>query len=244
MPAADYPDWTRIPREAFVRRHFHYTAGEHLTILGPTQCGKTTLLQQLAAETARPRLPAATMVMKPRDKTVRAFLAEHEDFKVVTNWPPPRVPPWGEKPRGYVLWPVQKPSADSRADLNRIYWPFKKLLDRTYQFGNQIVFADELFGLVNELKLTTEIQALYTRGAAMGAAVWAGIQRPAEVPRNAYSMAQHVFIYTDPDEETRKRYGQISGLSIRETMHNLDRLELYEFLYIHRATKTRCIVGA
>lgn len=243
MPPEPQPDWLIVDRAEFLHRRFAYEPGQHLTAIGQTRWGKTTLLQQLIDAVATPKLPATMMVMKPRDKTVRDFLREHDGFKLIKNWPPPpRVDPFSEKPRGYVLWPVQKPR-DIHTDADQMYSGFHAYLSDSYRRGNRIVFADELFGLDHDLGLGDEINALYMRGGAMGAGVWSAVQAPVGVSRHAYSQSEHIFISRDPDADRRKRASEIGGVDPKEILHNLNRIEKYQWLYVRRSDSARCIVG-
>lgn len=242
MPPGDYPEWEHIDRRDFIERRFApvYETGQHLTILGQTGWGKTRFLQELVDAVATPEVPATSLVVKPRDATVEKWRRAN-GYRLVTRWPPPFYP-WAEKPSGYVLWPVRKPK-DHYADTVKMWTEFRAYLHDTYRKGNRIVVADELHALCNEFKLQDEIEALYMRGRAMGAGVWGATQRPAWVPRNAYSAAEHVFMARDPDEDTRKRLGQIGGVNPREILHNMERLQKFEWLYFRRSDGARCIVG-
>lgn len=242
---ADFLPAERYDRGFFLDRVWDYHPGEHVTFLAPTQWGKTTLAQQLINVTATEKLPCVSLVMKPRDSTVRRWAVE-QDFRVIRRWPPPAHHsgnmPFAEKPRGWVVWPVSKPR-DHYEDTIKIWEQFRNVLTDTYRKGNRIVFADELYGITNELNLEPEVQALYTRGASMGAGVWAATQRPAYVPRNAYSMAEHIFLARDPDRQTQKRYAEIGGQDPHDVFGNVNTLQKYEWLYCRRSDSSMCIVG-
>lgn len=221
-----------VPRQEFIERRFTYGRGEHLSVFGPTGDGKTTLLFELLDEVARPELPAVNLVMKPRDPTVSRLSAK-AGFKRVRSWPPSRVPTlFGDKPRGHTLWP--KHTFDVQKDNENLWREFRVALLDSYKRGNRIVFADELYGLTHELGLSDEVNAIYTRGRAMGTGLWSATQRPAYVPRNAYSQATHVFLSPDPDREARKRYAEIGGMDPKLILHNLERCGRYQWVYVRR----------
>lgn len=240
MPVEKPPEWTRISREEFLHNRWVYKPGEHLSAIGQTRWGKTTLLQQLIDVTATPKLPATAMVLKPRDATVTRFIRE-QGFKKIRSWPPPPRIAWEDKPRGFVLWPVQKPK-DIATDEYTMATAFHSYLTDTYRKGNRIVFADELYSLCSDLDLADEINALYMRGGAMGAGVWAAVQSPVGVPRHAYSAAEHIFICRDPDRDRQKRAAEIGGVDPAEILFNLQKIQKYEWLYVRRSDSTRCIV--
>ena len=51
-----------IGREEFLADYWTYKSGEHVTLIAPTQSGKTTLAFQLLARSAGPSLPAVVLV--------------------------------------------------------------------------------------------------------------------------------------------------------------------------------------
>lgn len=77
----------------------------------------------------------------------------------------------------------------------------------------------------------------------MGCGVWAASQRPAYIPRLAYSMAEHLFLADDPDLQTRKRYAEIGGIDPKAVIQVLADLPKYHFLYFRRTGRRWCIVG-
>jgi DNA helicase HerA-like ATPase len=80
----------RVDRAAFVRDYWDYNPGEHVTLIEPTQGGKTFLAGQLL-EDLRGEIPATMLVMKPRDKTP-AEVTRRLGYKEIPTWPPP--PRW------------------------------------------------------------------------------------------------------------------------------------------------------
>lgn len=225
----------RYYRREFLENYWHYKPGQHVAFIAPTQDGKTTLAFQLMMYT--PHIRPLVFVMKPRDATPAAW-SRALGFQEVPAWPPPPRWPWQKEPPGYTLWPPHAFIAEvDDATLSR---EFRKALDWSYQQGDCIVFADEIYGMVAELDgLTRPLIALWTRGSGMGAGVWAATQRPAGsqgkgVPGHMYSNSQHLFLSRDPDEASRKRYGEIGGVDRRLVEAAVMKLRKYEFLYINK----------
>lgn len=245
--SADLDTWDCdfIPRTDFLERYWDYGPGEHVTALAPTQNGKTTFLQQLLDYTAHERLPATTLVMKPDDPVVAKWV-KRSGHRRVTTWPPTD-PPW-RKPPGWVLWP--KPTGDLDRDEEILTREFRAAMLHAYykarkgRLHGRILFADEIFGVCAELGLTRYANAIWTRGGGMNCGIWAASQRPAYIPRNAYSQAEHVFIGYDPDAQTRKRYAEIGGVDPKIIIHNMERLEPWQWLYFRRTGRAMCIVGS
>jgi len=229
----------RFTRAEFLARRWQYRAGEHVAFLAPTQDGKTTLAYQLLQVTARPTLPAVVLVMKPRDPTPAAW-TRHLGFIETPLWPPPKLPPWHEKPSGWTLWPKHTFIVD--IDNAHMTEQFKKALQWAYQRGNCIVFADEVYGILAELEgLESDLIALWSRGGGMGTGLWSATQRPAGsqghgVPGHMYSNSKHLFLSRDPDAKSRQRYGEIGGIDPKLVSAAVLSLKRFEFFYITRGS--------
>jgi hypothetical protein len=78
----------------------------------------------------------------------------------------------------------------------------------------------------------------------MGAGFWGATQKPSHIPLWAYSQAEHLFLYNDPDKRARDRYGEIGGIDPDLLKYHVQRLAQYEWLYVRRADATVCIIGA
>lgn len=228
----------RFDRGSFLRNRWSYQPGEHVTLLAPTQAGKTTFAFQLLERTAHEDLPANVLVMKPRDPVPAAW-GKRLGYQEVSRWPPRKAYPWESKPSGYVHWP--KHSFDVQADNQHMTSEFTKSLRHAYQHGNQIIFADEVYGLVAELDgLQDDLIAIWTRGGGMGTGLWAATQRPAGsaghgVPGHMYSNSTHLFLARDPDARSRQRYGEIGGVDPKMLSEAVMKLRKYEFVYVQRA---------
>jgi hypothetical protein len=239
-----------IDRETFFRDIWDYKPGEHVTVIGPTNNGKTQLLYGLLNITATREDPAVILVMKPKDETIDKFTAIANanrsiqgKFITVRNWPPPvvRTKLMG-KPRGYVLWPKGTGTLEDIDDQQtRI---FKRAIQDNYRKGHRITVADETYSLENEMGLSRDLNRVWTKGRSVQNGLWAGSQRPVWISRWAYQ-AHHLFLSNDPDELARKRYGEIGGGFDPELIRAVTtNLKNFQFLYIHRMERTICIVGA
>ena len=225
-------------RREFLVDYWHYTAGQQVAFVAPSQDGKTTLAFQMLMYTATPELPVLAFVMKPRDATPAAW-GRHLGLTIVGEWdngPPPRR--WNQpEPIGWMLWPPHTfIVAVDNANIER---QFRAGLQWAYARGDIIVFADEVYGMVAELDLTDELIALWSRGSGMGAGLWSATQRPSGsqgkgVPGFMYSNAQHLLLSRDPDKRSRERYGEIGGVDPRLIEAIVLSLKRHEFLWINK----------
>jgi hypothetical protein len=235
------PSVQLFPREQFLAERWAYKAGQHVTFLAPTQSGKTTLMFELLQRTARPKtLPAVVLVMKPRDKTVKEWV-KRLHFRTVRSWPPlPSL--YQPQPPGWALWP--KHSFDPDKDDEHLYREFRRAILDSYKRGDRILAADETYGLSAELKLTKELISVWSRGASMGTGLWAASQKPTHIPLWAYSQAEHLFIWHDPDRRARDRFAEIGGVDPDLVDETVKRLAKHQALYIRRSGPALCVVDA
>lgn len=235
------PEVVRIDREVFIKKHFHYNPGEHVTFLGPTGSGKTTFAYQLLQEVTSEKLRGVVLVMKPRDKTATEW-NKKLGYKIVRTWPPP-VSIWEpKKPRGWTLWPGT--TKDFEKDEEAQYIQFNRALRESYRSKDaRIIFADELYSLCAELGLEKLLVHLWTKGRSMDCGLWGATQKPSHVPLWAYSQAQHIFLHNDPDERARKRFDEIGGVDPMLVRHVVSKLDKHEWLYICREGPVMCIVS-
>lgn len=239
-----------IGRDEFLRHYFQYKPGEHLTLLGPTQSGKSTLAFQLLKVTTYPRLPGVVLVMKPRDPVV-TDMAQKLDYQIVRDWPPPlhlrrKVKTRGkveiQQPPGFMVWP--KHTFDAERDDAHMAAVFHRTLMGNYRRGDNVIFADEIYGLSKELRLERDLNAIWSRGSAMGCGLWASSQRPYAIPQWAYSSPQHIFLANDPDKRDRDRFREIGGVDPDLIEHVTKTLPKYHWLYIRRTGPEMAIISA
>lgn len=231
---------TTFSREEFLTRRWRYRRGEHVTVVGPTGCGKTHLVYELLERTARPSLPAVVLVKKPRDRLIRE-VTKRLKYRVVRSWPPPPAFPWQpRKPPGFVVWPPTKfaPEIDRPAKAA----VFRRALMDGYRRGNRILYVDDTYGISEILDLDAELIELWTELRSMDGGLWTSFQKPSHVPTWAYGQAEHLYLFHDPDKRSRERFAEIGGVDpdlVRDTVMGLSR---HQALYIRRDGPRMCIV--
>lgn len=245
----DHDEWSarldavpRLNRDVFIHDVFasEYEAGQHVALIGPTRCGKTTVAYELLDAIATPELPAFVLVIKPRDDVVRDW-SKLAGFKKTESWPPIWSRGWteksgglGKKRRGWVFWPRHS-LRDIRQDNKTLSRQCRIILTECYRRGDRIVFADEIVGLSKELNLEPELNAIWTRGGAMGCGLWAASQRPYHAPMAMYSQSEHLLLFKDPDKRDTDRFKEIGGVDPDLVEDIVFDLKKHEFLYIGRS---------
>jgi energy-coupling factor transporter ATP-binding protein EcfA2 len=236
----EIPTIERFDRKEFISERFDYKPGEHVTIIGPTGSGKTTLGYQLLQEVTSPELQGIVFVMKPRDETATKW-NKTLDYRRVATWPPPMSPWRPKKPSGYTLWP--RTAYDPEIDDDTQYVEFRKAILDSYKKGSRILFCDETASLTAELGLERELKMVWSKGRSMKCGTWSATQRPTHIPLLAYSSAHHLFLHNDPDERNRKRFDEIGGVDPKLVQSVVGRLPKHEWLYIRRDGPVMAIVS-
>jgi hypothetical protein len=246
--AATPEEVTTFRRRDFLDNVWDYRSGDHVTFVGRTRSGKTTLAFQLLSRIPEDIVPIV-LVMKPRDATVVDW-TQRLKYKRTATWPPLRSArrmPRNYKPPGWVAWPnlgnIESDDAITR-DL------FHKVMADSYAQAarrgaeDRIIFADEIVGIAKELRLERDVNALWMRGGGMGVGLWAGAQRPFELPQHALSQSVHLFLHRDDDKRNRERFAEIGGVDPDFVMQLTSSMAQYQFLYIARRGYHMAIVDA
>lgn len=239
--------------EEFRRRHFAYQPGHHLAAFGPTgQAGKSTLAFALLEAVSGPDLPAVVLTMKHRDRVVSHW-TRRLGYREIPSWPPARkvseLPPFGERPPGYTLWPRQS-LTDVEADNTLLEREFRKAITHNRRHPPSVTFADELYGLLAELHMRTLLTAVVTRDSIGGHGLWYASQKPSgtqgiSIPGFFFNSAEHMFLSRDGEERNRTRYGEIAcGIDPRTIERETLRLDPFSWLYIRRSGPQWCIIDA
>jgi hypothetical protein len=215
------PDIEFVPWDEFKRR-FRWEQGEHLTFVGPTGSGKTTLAVGL--------LPlrdfVCAMATKPRDKTMDRLIRE-SGYKKIPAWPPPPIA--GRSSQRVVLWPrFMRPS-----DLPNQQIVMDNAIREMFTAGGWTIFADELFYLCKMLNMTRLLEILWTQGRSIGVTIVGGTQRPAHIPLLAYDQATHLFFFRDNDETNLKRIGSLGGMDAKRIRTAVANLPKHHALYLN-----------
>lgn len=250
--------WTelpaRFPRHVFAAQYFDYRPGQHVVFGGPTRRGKTQLAFDLLEHVTSEECPAYVAVSKPSDDVTMHY-AEYHDWRIVRDWPPDkRLRDYlsKKKPTGYVIWPQ---FGDMYNDIDNCGQITARLLADRYAAGAKpadkrecgILVVDDTMTKSQLMHLDREMVTILAMAGAMGLGEWVFVQKATDSGRTAnwaYSQAEHVFLFSDPDARGRDRYSEIGGVDPDYVDWTLQQLQPREALYIRRTGPVLAIVGA
>lgn len=213
-----------VPWEEFYAR-FKWKQGEHMTLVGPTGQGKTTLALKLLAF----RTYILVFVTKKKDPLLGEL--ERAGYIRVKEWQ--GVPPGQGGPSKIVLAP---PFDKDRPRTRTQQREFGEALDRVFEQGGWTVYMDEAVYITNNLKLAQEAELLWLQGRTLGVTMVAATQRPVNIPLVAYDQATHLFFWHDNDEANLSRISGLGGKSSLLIRRAVSELAFHEVLYLNTRT--------
>jgi energy-coupling factor transporter ATP-binding protein EcfA2 len=212
----------RVPWDEFMHTHFRWRQGEHIGLIGPTGQGKTTLLTQLL-----PLHPyVVVFATKPKDESMQRLI--RTGYYPIQRWQsldPQKFP-------RRVLWPDASALNSDTHQSNVFHDAFAKI----YREGGWTVAIDELWYVINILKLDRDVKTYLLQARALGISLLVATQRPAWVPLEVYDQSTHLFFWRDNDENNLRRLSGISFRSADLIRSVVSNLEQFQVLYVNTRT--------
>lgn len=214
-------------KEFFRRLAWHQ--GEHVTLVGPTGCGKSLLSTQLMEK----RSFVVALGTKPttkEDETLE-YLHKKGGYKLIRSWD--RMPTLaGRNKLRVLLWPKYNGIRDRPNQRVQI----ATALDEMFSAGSWGVWADELWYIENRLGLSDLTQEYWTQSRALDVSLVGATQRPRHVSLLAYDQATHLFFWRDNDEDNLRRIAGLGGLNSKQIRATVAGLPRHDALYVNTRT--------
>lgn len=216
---------------------FHWKQSQHITIIGTTGCGKTTLELELQEE----RDYVIFLGTKSEDSTQDELgplgykmARDPKDINI-------------EISDKWVLHPGGNPTKETAQDIKvRLREFYRQVLMFCYEQTGWTVIIDEGRFICKFLNLKDEAELLYLQGRSQHNSIVMGTQRPSWVPLESFDAATHLFFFTDNDASNIKRISELGGLDRKSLMRAVPQLESTEeeggqFLYYNTRTGNKMI---
>ena len=156
----------------------HWEQGEHVSIIGPTGRGKSTLAYALLPI----REWSVVTATKTRDETLTKFAKKYR-FKTQQRFRP------DYEHQKYIVWPhFRKPGDEAHQQVI-----FRETLDDVYVQGGWCLYIDETWYFEKVLKLGGLMNTFWSQSRSKDITFMAATQRPRNVPLMMYDQCTHLF---------------------------------------------------
>lgn len=213
-------DVEHVGWQEFLSSRFRWNQGEHVSMIGPTGGGKTTL----ALEILPRRQYVTVFATKPVDPVLNRLT--RDGYVRIREWPPP---PTANR---VLLWPRFR----GKSDLPNQRKVMSDALVEMFGTGGWTVYIDELAYLCQMLKLDTDLRLLWQQGRALKLTVVGATQRPAWVPLELYSQATHLFFWRMNDQRDLLRIGGIGSVDPATIRARVVNLPEHDVLHLNTRT--------
>jgi hypothetical protein len=214
---------------AFRAEYLPLPIQEHVTLVGETGSGKTTL----AARALLGGYPFVVVAGTKRHDTSLYVPLQRAGFEIVTS---PRLNA-REHPHVIFRNPPKQPTAEGR---KRQAERFRALIavawDQSRPGHGWTLYLDELHTMSarEQLNLGPEIDLIYTEGRSEGLTLVGATQNPVGVSRVAFDQAQHFFFWQQTELERVKRMAEFAGRRALEVRELVPLLARHELLYLRK----------
>jgi len=200
---------------------------QHVTLVGPTSQGKSTLALRLIRERARLRgSHVVVFATKPRDRSLSA-LGRQPDWYIIRKWPPS----YGQE--RVIFWP---PFGDVKSVTNRHREVMGDVLADVFHEGNRVIYFDEAYYMAQDLDAEPIMRKMWQMGRSQNLIVVAGTQRPVAVPRPMFSECAWFFAFRTSDDDELRRVGELGGTDSKMLRGIIRSLGEHEFVVCQTRT--------
>lgn len=211
----------RVSWNDFLDR-FVWKQGEHVTCIGPTGSGKSTLTNAILDR----RSYVVFLATKKKDSTVDEL--KKDGYRVTKDI--------GSIHPDVAKKIILKPDfPDHNAAHLKAYHKafYDDAMMYVFRAGSWCIVCDEVRYLTEFLRLNETYELLLLQGRSLGISVVSSTQRPKKIPLTAYDQATHLFFWRDNDEENLKRIGGLNGLDAKSIRAEVASLPLHDVLYVN-----------
>ena len=248
--AADLLAQARLSRaDAVDELARRWQPGQHLTCLGPTGRGKSTLLGQVLPRTVHSRV--VICCPKGADPAYRRL------GRATMTWPPRRrmsdtmreVYAGTPDPDGRQVWRIELPMRKVE-DFDRLAALYRAVLSDA--LARPETPKDSLLVLLDDSRLISEgrhmnlgglVTANLMIGRSKGVSIVNNYQAPRFVPREGLDQVSHLLIWRNRDTDVAKRLAEVGDVDPALTLAILRRLDYHEALWIDAIHDELFIVG-
>lgn len=166
---------------------------------------------------------------KQQDDTLEGFAKKHKQYRIINEYH------WSLKRMTLddtvIVWPKLK---DDASNVARQAIPIHNSLNRMFFQGGWCVFCDELWYLANRLKQEKILESFWSQGRSSGLSVVGCCQRPAWIPRFAFSEPRYLLIGQMEDERDINTVSEGTNVNRKFLASEVDKLTKHDFLFYNR----------
>lgn len=175
----------------------------------------------------------AIIATKQRDSTLERFARNNKSYRIIREFL------WSNTQKTLddklIIWPKL---VNDAGDISKQQLPIRNSLNKLFFQGAWSVFADELWLLTNRLKLSTILESYWSQGRSSGLSVIGCVQRPAFIPRMAFSEPRYLLIGQMEDRRDIETVSNGTNINQRTLTSEVNQLSRHSFLFYSRNDRT------